>query len=162
MSVDAIIEELSAEAREAVSALLRKAYARGYREALASGGQTAAAAQVEAPMAQVVPLVPVQAPVPAPVAAPVEWSGRAVDGREDPEAGEGEPGEEEDDDAEADEPDDVRPILPHATIATLRKRIMRTFDLGRFEIDVVICREGDSDRRQLQNRAKLKLYRRGG
>ncbi len=53
-----------------------------------------------------------------------------------------------------------RPILPHATIGTLRRRILSTFDLGRFAIDVVICREGDPEKRQLQNRARLKLYRR--
>jgi hypothetical protein len=45
-------------------------------------------------------------------------------------------------------------------VGTLRRRIIRTFDLERFDIDVVICRSGDPDRRQLRSSARLALYRR--
>jgi hypothetical protein len=53
-----------------------------------------------------------------------------------------------------------RPILANAKVGTLRRRIIRTFDLERFDIDVVICRSGDPDRRQLKSSARLGLYRR--
>lgn len=155
MSVDAFIEGLSDEAREAMRVLLRRAYDCGFREALASVGQPAMTAAVAAP---VEPPEPASAPVPAPIAAPfpVQWAGCAQEVAEDPSAGdEGDEGEDDDEEADA-----LRPIMPHATIGTLRRRIVRMFDLERFEIDVVICRAGDPDRRQLQNRARLKLYRR--
>ncbi len=157
-SVDAFIEGLSAEAREAMGVLLRRAYDTGFREALASAGQ----AEVAAPVAAVAP-GSAPAPAPASIAAPVKWAGGAGEGGEDPfgdDAGEDEDEDEDDDEAAAGEAPAQRPILPHATIGTLRRRILSTFDLGRFAIDVVICREGDPEKRQLQNRARLKLYRR--
>jgi hypothetical protein len=149
VSVDEFIDSLSAEAREAVRPLLQQAYDRGFREALASAGQPA------------VPQPPVVQPVPAaaaPAVTPVAWAGRVEADPDDPPGDEGDGGEGDDDDA--DEAPVQRPILPHATIGTLRRRIIRTFDLERFEIDVVICRSGDPDRRQLQNRVRLKAYRR--
>jgi hypothetical protein len=64
------------------------------------------------------------------------------------------------DDAE-DESDSVvvRPISSAARVGTLRRRIIRAFDLERFDIDVVICKAGDSDRRQLKSSAPLKTYK---
>jgi hypothetical protein len=140
--VDEFIDGLSAEAREAVRPLLQQAYDRGFREALASAGQP------------VVPAPP--PPAPPPTAAPVTWAGPIEEDADDP------PGVEEDEgeDDDAGEPPVQRPILPHATVGTLRRRIVRMFDLERFEIEVVICRSGDPDRRQLQNRVRLKAYRR--
>lgn len=49
-------------------------------------------------------------------------------------------------------------IFPHATISTLRQRIIDTFDLERFDIDVVVCRRGDRNRRQLKGSVKLSKY----
>jgi hypothetical protein len=148
MSVDELIDGLSAEAREAVRPLLRQAYDRGFREALASAGQAATA---PVPIEQPAP------PAPGPIAARVEWVGRVEEDADDP------PGVEEDegeDDANAGETPAPRPILANAMIGTLRRRIIRTFDLERFDIDVVICRSGDPDRRQLKSTARLALYRR--
>ena len=42
--------------------------------------------------------------------------------------------------------------------AGLQKRIERIFDLARFDIEVVICRRGDPDRRRLRSAVKLKNY----
>ncbi|MBK8997900.1 MAG: hypothetical protein IPM35_19425 [Myxococcales bacterium] len=49
-------------------------------------------------------------------------------------------------------------IFPHATIATLRERIVDTFGLERFDIEVVITRPGDKARRQLKGSVKLSKY----
>ncbi len=149
MSVDELIDGLSAEAGEAVRPLLRQAYDRGFREALASAGQAEATAP--APAEQPAP------PTSAPVATPVEWVPGSPGGAGEASGGEG---EEDEDDATAGETPVPRPILANAMVGTLRRRIIRTFDLERFEIDVVICRSGDPDRRQLKSSARLASYRR--
>ncbi len=152
MSVDELIEGLCAEAGDAMRPFLRQAYDRGFREALASAGQPAVAAP--APSEKPAP------PAPAPIAARVEWvadPGGDADEASDVQGGDGDEGE---DDAAAGETPVPRPILANAKIGTLRRRIIRTFDLERFAIDVVICRSGDPDRRQLKSTARLGLYRR--
>jgi hypothetical protein len=50
-------------------------------------------------------------------------------------------------------------ISPHATVGTLRNRIMSHFGLHRFDVDIVICRSGDKDRRQLRGDVRLSKYR---
>jgi hypothetical protein len=154
--VDELIDGLSAEAGEAVRPLLRQAYERGFREALAGAGQPVAAAP-PAPMEQ--PAPPTPAPVATPVPSRVEWVARPMGGAggaPDVQGGDGDEGEDDD----AGETPVPRPILANAKVGTLRRRIIRTFDLERFEIDVVICRSGDPDRRQLRSSARLGLYRR--
>jgi len=44
------------------------------------------------------------------------------------------------------------------TIAGLQRKIERLFDLDRFDIEVVICRRGDPDRRRLKGSVRLKNY----
>lgn len=160
MSVDDVIDGLSAEAREAVRPLLRQAYERGFREALASAGLpavVAAAPPVPVVAEQPDPPAPLTSALPStPVAAPVSWvPGPAGGAGDEPDA------EGDDADPEAGETPVARPILANAMVGTLRRRIIRTFDLERFDIDVVICRGGDPDRRQLKSSARLALYRRG-
>ncbi len=150
MSVEEFIDGMSAEAGEAVRGLLRQAYDSGFREGLASAGQPTAPERVEQPA----PL-PAAAPIVLPVVAPVEWVENA---EADEAAAVGVEGDE--DGASAGETPVPRPILPNAMIGTLRRRIIRAFDLERFDIDVVICRSGDPDRRQLKSTARLALYRR--
>jgi hypothetical protein len=160
MSVDDFISGLSAEATEAVRRLLRQAYDRGFREALASAGPPEPAAsdlQRAAPQ----PAVPEPPPASPASAPPVAWTGghtESADGSSS--SGAEDNGAEPDDDESSTDAPVVRPILPHATIGTLRRRIIRTFDLERFDIDVVICRTGDADRRQLKSSVKLGFYRR--
>ena len=151
MSVDDFLDELSEEARAEMRVLLRKAYESGFREALAGAGQPQADS---APS----PAEPPPAHASAPAAAPVAWTSPSPGtGNRAPEL-EAEEGEDEEEDTAEALP--VRPILPLATIGTLRRRIIRTFDLERFDVDVVICRSGDPDRRQLRSTARLGLYRR--
>ncbi|HSN92568.1 MAG TPA: hypothetical protein VLS93_15160, partial [Anaeromyxobacteraceae bacterium] len=132
MNVDELVDGLSAEAAEAVRPLLRQAYDRGFREALASAGQPEAAL-APAPVEQPAPHPP-EPPTPVSGAAPVAWAGGVEPKADDA------PGDEGDEDAENGEDAPApRPILANAKVGTLRRRIIRTFDLGRFDIDVVIC-----------------------
>ncbi len=152
MSVDAFLDELSEEARAEMRVLLRKAYETGFREALAGTGQAAVAPTEAEPAAA-------HASAAAPSAVPVAWERKVEDSPAVALGDDVDDGEDDDDDAE--EASAPRPILANAKVGTLRRRIIRTFDLERFEIDVVICRSGDPDRRQLKSSARLGLYRRG-
>lgn len=134
-----LIDGLAAEAADAMRRLLQEAYERGFREALAGA-----------------PIENRVAPSPAPastgaLAAPVAWS-------DELEADEDVPDEVE----ETEEQRRVVGIAARASVGTLRKRIVRAFELDRFDIDVVICRRGDASRRQLKSTAQLSLYRREG
>jgi hypothetical protein len=44
------------------------------------------------------------------------------------------------------------------TIGSLRNRVVKLFELERFDIDVVICRKGDKSRRQLKSSVRLAKY----
>ncbi len=151
MNVDEFIDGLTAEAGDTARRLLRQAYEQGFREALASAGQPAAppspATEQPAP------------PAPAPIAERVEWVPDPQGGAEKAADGESFESEDEDDESAGETPL-LRPILANAMVGTLRRRIIRTFDLERFDIDVVICRSGDPDRRQLKTSARLASYRR--
>lgn len=148
MSVDAFLDGLSAEASEGVRRLLRQAYDRGFREALASAGQPE---QPERPRnGALAPDSPIAAPIAwldvsdddEPSSPGVEWAGAEDDA---------------DDDLDGEKPA-TRPILPHATVGTLRKRITKTFALDRFAVDVIVCARGDRDRRQLKSTVRLNRY----
>ncbi len=157
MSVDELIDGLSAEAGEAVRPLLQQAYERGFREALAGAGRPV---EAEAPAPVPVELPP--AATPAPAAPPVTWAPAPSSGADGPRAdgGEDDGGDESAEEERAGDAPAPRPIQPNAKVGTLRRRIIRTFDLERFDVDVVICRSGDPDRRQLKSSARLASYRR--
>jgi hypothetical protein len=53
---------------------------------------------------------------------------------------------------------EVTPVRPNLTIGKLRTRIVRQFGLERYNIDVVVCRAGDSRRRQLRADRTLRTY----
>lgn len=161
MSIDAFIDGLAEEASDTVRRLLRQAYEHGFREALATSGLSVGAETASAPLTRDTD------PPGAEVAAngrPIAWIDEAL-ADPDPEQSESPSsvgldwGEEDDDEEpQAAAVPVTRPILPHATVGTLRKRIVKMFDLDRFDIDVVICRRGDAARRQLKSTARLRLY----
>lgn len=150
--VDAFLDGLGEEARVAMRALVARAYDRGFREGLSAAGATPE--EVRARSVAVEPAAPpvtreiTGAPIALPVphdesdSAGVNWS-------------EGEADAAEDEPAETDAP---QPIMVHATIGTLMRRIERTFALERFDIDVVVCRRGDREKRQLKANVRLKNY----
>jgi len=159
VSVEPFIDALCAEADATVRGLLRQAYERGFREALASAGHAASTGTGSATpevgakpgeeMGEVIAIAPPAAVPAGPDPSKVEWAGN-----------------DEDDDGQVEEDDPaevaahpVRPIPASAMVATLKKRIERTFELERFDIDVVICRHGDRTRRQLKGSARLSTYR---
>ncbi|MBZ0119546.1 MAG: hypothetical protein K8H88_21325 [Sandaracinaceae bacterium] len=161
MSIDGYIDGLAEEANDTVRQLLRQAYEHGFRQALATSGLGVAAEAVPGPLTRDT----------EPPAAELAPNGRAIAWIDDalpdldPERSESPSsvgldwGEEDDDEEpQAAAVPVIRPILPHATVGTLRKRIVRMFDLERFDIDVVICRRGDAARRQLKSTARLRLY----
>jgi hypothetical protein len=49
-------------------------------------------------------------------------------------------------------------IRTNTTVGSLRHRIVKVFELERFDIDVVVCRKGDRTRRQLKGSARLSKY----
>lgn len=153
-AIDVFLDGLGDDARAAMRALVAKAYERGFREGLSTAGApvpivaVATAAVPQAPPAP--PVVreitgaPIAVPVPhdEPESAGVNWT-------------EGDDSAPDDEPAEADAP---RPIMVHATIGTLLRRIERTFALDRFDIDVVVFRRGDREKRQLKANVRLKNY----
>ena len=125
-----------------------KLYEHGYRQGLASRPATAVEAIATAPTASPPPAPPAHGPLfpsrPKLVAVPDDQD----DGPEEVEA----------------EPDDDEPatcdhrVRASITVAGLQKKIERLFDLSRFDIEVVICRRGDPDRRRLKTTVRLGKY----
>lgn len=153
-AIEAMLEDLGAQAAERVRELLRQAYDRGFREALATAGQpeatatgstgASAAVSVATPAAVVVPAQATEAALRT-----VAWTdGGGADESVD---GDGEP------DVRARGPEAFR-IRASATVDGLHARIVRDFGLERFEIDVVLCKDGDPDRRRLKGSTRLSHY----
>lgn len=157
-----VLDELGAEAAEVVQRLLKRAYEQGYRDGLANT-QAASSSERGAHVAQGgSELESVTASTPR-----IRWD--ELESPEDDAPDEGEPDEGEPDADEGDEDEyaqdeqdeggpTVRPIAPHATVGTLHRRIVKTFGLERFRIDVILCARGDRDRRQLKRGTRLNRY----
>ncbi len=149
--IQSFLEGLESESRAQLAALLRRAYERGFREGLSAAGAPADAAPVPAVVAPAA-----SSPTPTPIALPAHQEAAAAiawddDGADDDEA----TADKDEGPAEKDEP---RPISVRASVGTLLRRIERTFELARFDVDVIICRRGDRDRRQLKSNTALKKY----
>lgn len=142
-TLEALAEDAAPALRTALREALRRAYEAGYREALASGRES-----LELPNGVSASARGPEDRSSAPAAA---VAGGSVPPSLDWEA------EEASDASSRREPAPPR-IFPHATIGTLHERIVRTFDLERFDIDVVLCRKGDRARRQLKHTATLSTY----
>jgi hypothetical protein len=172
MSLEDALDTLLSDTTPALRAALRRAYELGFREALAGA---AASAPPRTPPPAPAPAPPPTPPPPPtdeedlePEDAPPSAVGRELGVEAGVEVGgaaeelPSSPGLDwsavEDPGASRSAPRHARPIFPHATIGTLRQRIVALFDLGRFDIDVVICRKGDRARRQLKQTVKLGKY----
>ncbi|MBX3131253.1 MAG: hypothetical protein KF718_31325 [Polyangiaceae bacterium] len=161
MTIDDTLDTLLSEATPALRKAVQQAYELGYRAALASAPvalaqptPTASADDVEsadeddfeptdAPPSVIPPTDASQTDEELEDRSDVDWS--ALD-----EAGVAP--------SAASAPRPPRPIAPHATVGTLRRRIIKRYGLERFDIDVVICRAGDRTRRQLKQSVKLSKY----
>lgn len=161
MTIEHTLDALLSEATPALRKALQQAYQLGYREALASApaavaeptATTSAASPVsadeddfeptDAPPSVIPPADDTQTEEEPEDRSDVDWS--ALD-----EAGVAP--------TAASAPRTPRPIAPHASVGTLRRRIIKRYGLERFDIDVVICRKGDRSRRQLKQSVKLSKY----
>ena len=66
----------------------------------------------------------------------------------------------EDDDAETEAESQTcdHRVRGSITVAGLQRKIERLFDLSRFDIDIVVCKRNDSERRRLKSTVRLKNY----
>jgi hypothetical protein len=145
MNLDAELQGIVRENEGDLLVFARKLYEHGYRQGLAAR-----------PQALVEPAPTLPAPVAPAPQGPLFPSRPKLMAVPDEDAD-----EPEGDDAPADEEEattcDHR-VRGSITIAGLQKKIERMFDLSRFDIDVVICRRGDSERRRLKGGVRLKNY----
>jgi hypothetical protein len=177
----ALMDGLGDEARVLVKGLLARAYEAGFREGLsaagtlvpavppppfgpapvasqpepaATGADPAASDGLTTPPASVAALAapspsPDLGPVAPPSKDPVAWDSDNDD----------DPGDDETEDSDAvTDTVTVGPVRSSLRIGSLLKRIEQTFDLSRFDIEVIICRRGDRDRRQLKSNVRLSKY----
>jgi hypothetical protein len=148
MNLDAELQGLVRENEGDLLSFARKLYEHGYRQGLASRPH----AQPEAPTPATLEAAP---PFPLPPPGPLFPSRpRLV---ESPDEDDGE-SEESDTGAKADATACDHRVRGSITVAGLQRKIERLFDLSRFDIDVVICRRGDSERRRLKATVKLGNY----
>jgi hypothetical protein len=159
MSLEHTLDALLSDATPALRGVLRRAYELGYREALA--GQPAPAAPASEPTTRAFEPTTPAPPAPMdeedlePEDAPPSVVGGAIELESSPGV---QWGPVEEAPPERAPPPVARPIFPHATVGTLRQRIVAAFDLERFDIDIVVCRKGDRARRQLKQTVKLSKY----
>ena len=149
MSLDSELQGIVRENEDDLLAFARKLYEHGYRQGLASRPpgselpQVPAVAQVATPS-----LSPVRAPLfPASAPTAVVSEDEEADAAED---------EEPEPEPEAESCD--HRVRGSITVAGLQKKIERLFDLSRFDIEVVICRRQDPERRRLKSTVRLKNY----
>jgi hypothetical protein len=147
MSLDAELQSLVRENEGDLLAFARKLYEHGYRQGLASRPQDQAQPQSTSP-----------APVAPPSQGPLFPARTGVVERPDDADEEVEAGEDSDASSEAEVTTCDHRVRGSITVVGLQKKIERLFDLSRFDIDVVICRRGDSERRRLKGTVKLKNY----
>lgn len=151
MSTASVIDALFNEVSPAMRDALQRAYELGYREALASApaptGATAGA-DVTRLASEAPPSLEVASPQPT----ILDWDQDSV----------------EDDDDENDAPGaDGAPkprrrrrvgILASSTVGALEAKIRKEFRLERFDIEVLIVRAGDKERRRLSSNVRLGAY----
>jgi hypothetical protein len=152
MSLEAELQGIIRENEDDLLGFARKLYEHGYRQGLASRPQGSELPQTPAILKVEEPPVP-QQPVPL---FPVRSVAAEIQPGDVPE----EPAEEEEPETEPENETCDHRVRGSITMAGLQKKIERLFDLSRFDIEVVICRRGDPERRKLKGSVKLKTYQR--
>lgn len=166
---DALVGALLDDQRSVLFEMLRKAYEIGYREALAN--QPSATRENSSTKADDDDLEPDDPDDGAPSVPPDPDDVEGADG-DAAVRFPGSDGKDVDWDALSQAEGAARGATPSAvrreptplrvrsslTIGSLRNRIVKAFELERFDIDVVICRKGDKSRRQLKSSVRLAKY----
>jgi hypothetical protein len=157
MNLDVELQGIVREHEGDLLAFARKLYEHGYRQGLASR-PSAPVVAAPAPVTEPAPATALEVGAPPP---PPPAHGPLFPSRPKLVAVADQPDDtpEDDDTAADDEPAgcDHR-VRGSITAAGLQKKIERMFDLSRFDIDVVICRRGDPERRRLKATVRLKNY----
>jgi hypothetical protein len=148
MNLDAELQGLVHEAEPELLPFARKLYEYGYRQGLAAR-PPGSMADIEPPSA-----APPVEPAPLGPLFPARAKPTTVEVDEEEEDGPTEDSASDDEEVQA---CDHR-VRASITVAGLQKKIERLFDLSRFDIEVVICRRGDPDRRRLKNTVRLGKY----
>ena len=146
MNLDVELQGLVRENEGDLMSFARKLYEHGYRQGLASRPQSPS---------ETTPASPPIAPPPIPPQGPLFPSRpMVVESHDD----EDEDSEEREASSKAETTTCDHRVRGSITIAGLQRKIERLFDLSRFDIEVVICRRGDPERRRLKSSVKLKNY----
>jgi hypothetical protein len=149
MNLDSELQGIVRENESHLLPFARKIYEHGYRQGLASRPEGPGQAAISA-------LVPVDTPPiqgrPAPLF-PARAPAAAVSAEEEEGAGDGDDAEPE---GEAQTCD--HRVQSNITVAGLQRKIERLLELSRFDIDIVICKRNDSQRRRLKGPVRLKNY----
>ena len=147
MNLDSELQGIVHENESHLLPFARKIYEHGYRQGLASRPAGAEPPPVPVPVetppisGKPAPLFPTRATA---AAIPVEEEEAAVD--------------EDDAETEAESQTCDHRVRGSITVAGLQRKIERLFDLSRFDIDIVICKRNDSERRRLKGTVHLKNY----
>jgi hypothetical protein len=149
MNLDSELQGIVRENESHLLPFARKIYEHGYRQGLASRPEGPVQSAIPAPVPAETSPIP-QKPAPLfPARAPTA----AVSTEE-------EEGAVGDDDAETEAESQTcdHRVRGSITVAGLQRKIERLFDLSRFDIDIVICKRNDSERRRLKSAVHLKNY----
>ena len=152
MNLEAELQGIVRENEGDLLLFARKLYEHGYRQGLASRPQ----GQVEPEAASPAASPPLRPPPPLGPLFPSRAKLAAL-----PDEDSDEP-EGSDVSSINDEEDEIATcdhrVRGSITVAGLQKKIERLFDLSRFDIEVVICRRQDPERRRLKSTVRLKNY----
>jgi hypothetical protein len=147
MNLDAELQGIVRENEGDLLVFARKLYEHGYRQGLAARPAAAGETVATAPTASPPPAPPTHGPL-------FPSRPKLVDVPDD-DAGEPEEADTASDDEASTCDHRVRASI---TVAGLQRKIERLFDLSRFDVDIVICRRGDPERRRLKAGVKLRNY----
>jgi hypothetical protein len=147
MTLDSELQGIVRENEDDLLSFARKIYEHGYRQGLAARPEDLAPCPVPTPVEKLpapekpAPLFPARAPV-AVIADDADESDT----------------EEQDAESEGESQTCDHRVRGSITVAGLLRKIERLFDLARFDIEVVICRRQDPERRRLKSTVHLKNY----
>ena len=153
MNLEAELQGIVRENEGDLLLFARKRYEHGYRQGLASRPQGQVVPEAASPAALPLPPPPPQGPGPL-FPSHAKLAAIPDEGSDEPEGSDvSSINDEEDEIATCD-----HRVRGSITVAGLQKKIERLFDLSRFDIEVVICRRQDPERRRLKSTVRLKNY----
>jgi len=152
MNLEAELQGIVRENEGDLLLFARKLYEHGYRQGLASRPQGQVEPEAASPAAS--PPLPPPPPLGPLFPSRAKLAALPDEDSDEPEGSDvSSINDEEDEIATCD-----HRVRGSITVAGLQKKIERLFDLSRFDIEVVICRRQDPERRRLKSTVRLKNY----